>query len=103
MDRIERILGMIREQPKDSFLRHALALEYIKIGDDAQAEALFTDLLNDDPAYVGSYYHLAKLYERKGEIDKATSCYEKGMQMALSQNDRHAYNELRSALEELTM
>jgi Tfp pilus assembly protein PilF len=103
MDRIARLNELLAAQPDDSFLQHALALEYIKSGDDAGARALFEALLAKDPGYVGSYYHLAKLLERTGAEDTAISTYEKGMEVAKAAGDNHAFSELRSAYEELTM
>lgn len=100
MDRIETLRAFLEENPKDSFVRHALALEYIKMGKDAVAKQLFEDLLNDDENYVGSYYHLGKLLERTGDNSEALRVYEKGMKLAASLGERHALNELRSAYEE---
>lgn len=102
-DRIERIKQMLKDMPDDSFLQHALALEYIKLGDDGQARQLFETLLNREPGYVGSYYHLAKLLERNGLEAEAVKVYEKGMEEAKKAGDNHALGELRSAWEELTM
>ncbi|MDQ2752367.1 MAG: tetratricopeptide repeat protein [Bacteroidota bacterium] len=101
MNRIERIQQMLQASPKDNFLRHALALEKIKEGKDEEAERLFVSILNDSPEYVGSYYHLAKLLERKGQTEKAIEWYERGMKTAKAAADNHAYNELQSAYEEL--
>ncbi|MFT4203231.1 MAG: tetratricopeptide repeat protein [Chitinophagaceae bacterium] len=101
MDRIIKIKEMLQTTPKDSFLRHALALEYIKIGKNAIAKEVFEQLLTDDPDYVGSYYHLAKLLEAMNDKDAAIHWYEKGMAIAKQRNERHAYNELQSAYEEL--
>ena len=102
MDRIGKIQNMLEENPADSFLQHALALEYIKAGNDAEARKLFENILQREPGYVGSYYHLAKLLERQGDEDAAISVYKKGMDAAQLAGDQHAFNELRSALEELT-
>ena len=102
MDRVERIKEMLTTNPHDSFLNHALALEYIKVGDDAGAQGLFEQLLEREPDYVGSYYHLAKLLERNGKEQEAITVYEKGMHIAKEKGDQHAFNELRSAWEELT-
>ena len=66
MSRIEKITGIPGKQPGDNFLQHALALEYIKIGRDGDARLLFESILDRDPAYIGSYYHLGKLLERQG-------------------------------------
>ncbi len=101
MNRIEKILEFLEQKPDDNFLRHALALEYIKLGDDTKAQNLFEAVLNDSPNYIGSYYHLGKLLERKGEMQSAVTCYEKGMQAAKDAGDQHAYNELQAAYEDL--
>jgi len=77
MERINKITEMLRDNPADSFLQHALALEYIKLGNDNDARKLFESLLKAEPGYIGSYYHLAKLLERIGETDEAIKVYEK--------------------------
>lgn len=100
MDRISKIKEYLKESGDDSFLQHALALEYIKIGNDAEAKKLFEEILKREPGYLGSYYQLGKLMERMGERKKAIEIYRKGMQIAKSVNDSHTYNELRSASEE---
>lgn len=101
-ERIGKLLEFLAQNPADSFIQHALALEYIKGGDEAQARSLFESLLARDPGYVGSYYHLAKLLERQGDEAGAIRVYETGMEAAKKAGDQHAYGELRSALEELT-
>jgi Tfp pilus assembly protein PilF len=58
--------------------------------------------LTQDPGYIGSYYHLAKLLERTGDTNLAIEWYEKGMEAAKQAGEKHAYGELRSAYEELT-
>ena len=102
MDRIEKIKEFLQASPHDSFLQHALALEYIKQGKEAEARSLFEEILQRDPSYIGSYYHLAKLLERTGEQALAIEWYEKGMAVAKAAGENHAYGELRSAYEELT-
>lgn len=101
MNRIEKLLEYLQASPEDSFLQHALALEYVKVGNDGLAEGYFKSLLTQNPGYVGSYYHLAKLYERKGEVAAAIEVYNNGMLQAKQAGDMHALNELRAALEEL--
>ena len=102
MDRIEKLKQFLQASPGDSFIQHALALEYIKLGDDETARQLFEELLERDPAYTGSYYHLGKLLERNNDSDAAIRWYEKGMEEAKRAGENHAYGELRGAYEELT-
>jgi Tfp pilus assembly protein PilF len=101
MERISRIQAFLKDNPKDNFLRHALALEHVKLGEDARARELFEAVLSDSPEYVGSYYHLAKLLEKMEERELAISWYEKGMAAAKNAGDMHSYNELQAAYEDL--
>ncbi|MEP7257442.1 MAG: hypothetical protein ABI687_03620 [Flavitalea sp.] len=101
MERIERIKEFLSANPGDSFLQHALALEYIKVHDDIMGRSLFEEILTRDPGYTGSYYHLAKLLERLNLPDLAMEWYQKGMQRAKDAGDNHTYNELRAAYEEI--
>jgi len=101
MDRIARLNELLITNPEDSFLQHALALEYIKSGDEEKARTLFENVLEKDENYVGSYYHLAKLLERKGQQEQALEVYTKGMEKAKEAGDQHTYNELQTAYEDL--
>lgn len=101
MDRIDMLKQYLETTPADSFLQHALGLEYIKLGEDAKAKKLFENILQSDENYVGTYYHLAKLLERMGDNNAAITWYEKGMAMAKSAGDQHSYNELQAAYEDL--
>lgn len=102
MERIDKLNEFLKANPADSFVQHALALEYIKLGNDGEARKLFEILLEREPGYVGSYYHLAKLLERNGDEKGAIAVYEKGMEEAGKKGDNHAFGELRGAYEELT-
>ena len=101
MNRIEKLLVYMETSGKDSFLQHALALEYIKIGQDNQARNLFNEILLREPTYVGSYYHLGKLLERVGDKERAVRIYQRGMEEAKRAGDNHSYNELNGAMEDL--
>ena len=92
---------MLAQQPTDSFLNHALALEEIKLGNEAAARALFESILQRDPQYIGSYYHLGKLLERQGDETAAIEVFERGMEVAKKLGDQHALNELRGAYDNL--
>lgn len=99
MSRIEQLQEFLKEKPQDCFLRHALALEYIKTGKLEEARFLLEHILKDNPDYVGSYYALGKLLEQMELLDEAETVYTKGMNQAKNLGDNHAYSELRSAID----
>ena len=101
MEKIEKLKSFLVSSPQDPFLKHALALEYVKLGKDDLARELFVEILTRDPAYIGSYYHLGRLLERSGELVHAKSWYEKGMVASKKAGDLHSYHELQAACEDL--
>jgi tetratricopeptide (TPR) repeat protein len=101
MNRIDKLKEFLQATPNDSFLQHALALEYIKEANDNEAKVLFEAILEREPNYVGSYYHLGKLLERNNNIVEAIDIYKKGMEQAKMAKDNHSYNELIGAREDL--
>ena len=102
MDRIAFLSEFIQSNPHDLFSKHALALEWIKQGDDDNALKLFQEIISIDPQYVGSYYHMAKLQERVQGSQAAMDTYQLGIKVAESIQDQHALRELKSALQQLT-
>jgi Tfp pilus assembly protein PilF len=101
MERIEKLESFLAQNGTDSFVQHALALEYVKLNNDKAAREQWEALLAREENYVGSYYHLAKLLERQGEQQLAITTYQKGMEVAKAAGDNHAYNELQAAYEDL--
>ncbi len=102
MERIERLNQFLVSAPNDCFVKHALGLEYVKLGNEAAAKQQFEEVLLINENYIGTYYHLAKLLERIGNEEKAINVYETGMEKAKAAGDNHAFSELRSAYEDLT-
>jgi tetratricopeptide (TPR) repeat protein len=100
MSRLSTLLQMLAAEPTDAFLLFAIAKEYESTGDDLQALDFYTQCRTHNPEYVGLFYHLAKLYERKGDIDTAVAVYDAGMGVAKAQNNRHAHNEMAIARSE---
>lgn len=98
-DRIEKLKDFLAKEPDSSFLKYALALEYIKLEDLDQALAYFLEIKVADPNYGGMYYHLGKLYELQEEWWAAKDAYNEGLEITLSIGDQHANAELKGALE----
>jgi Tfp pilus assembly protein PilF len=100
-DRVEKLKAFLKATPNDCFLNHALALEYVKTGDEENARKHFELNLTNDSGYVATYYHLGKLLQRIGDDTGAISIYEKGMEQAKAAKDMHSYSELQAAYEDL--
>jgi len=101
LDRIKQIKTFLNATPKDEFLNFALAIEYVSLGDFDEALLLFKKLLVINPDYFATYYHLGKLYEKIGQPTKAQLIYEKGLDVTIRLNEKHANRELRGAYDEL--
>lgn len=101
IERIEKLRKFLEASPRDCFLNHALALEYVKAGNEPAARSCFEMNLANDPNYVATYYHLGKLLERMGAQQDAIGIYERGMAAAKAAKDMHSYNELQGAYEDL--
>lgn len=102
MDRLDTLRSFLDIDPDDLFTRFAIAMEYVKRGDDAEAERWFLDILNRDERYVGVYYHLGGVYEHRGSMETAKAVYTRGIQLARSMGEHHTASELEAALLELT-
>lgn len=101
MSKMAAIQSMLEANPKDSFLRFALAKEYEKLNEDQTAKAIYEGILDDDPDYVGTYYHLGKTLQRLEEEAAAFHVYTKGMEVCKRNNEAHARAELAGARLEL--
>lgn len=101
--KIPILAARVKENPKDSFSKFALALELINIGQASKAQLLFENILDNEPSYVGVYYHLAHLYLENNENKKAFRTYKQGIEIAEQVNDKHAKLELQGALSVLEL
>ncbi|WP_207421226.1 heme biosynthesis protein HemY [Desertivirga brevis] len=96
VNRLEKLQEFLRNEPNDPFLKYALATEYLSANDTEKALSYFEDLKVNHENYVGTYYHLGRLYEKLGRKDDAIITYQKGMQVARAVRDNHALSELQT-------
>ena len=96
MNRLAQLISFYEEDPEDEFILFALAQEYQKLGNLAQALQFYETCHRLHPNYVGNYYHLAKAYLKLGQTDDARSIILLGMQCAESQSDFHSKAELQN-------
>ena len=101
VNRLEKLLEFIKNEPNDPFLKYALATEYLRLNQTDKALEYYEDLVKNHADYTGTYYHLGKLYEALGRTKDAISTYETGMKITKEKRDNHAYSELQSVYDEL--
>ena len=97
MSRLDQLFDLLKEQPNEAFLLFAIAKEYEKAKDYDKALEYYLELYDTTPQYVGTYYHLGKLYERLDNPEKALKTYKQGKIIAKSEGDMHAFSELNGA------
>ena len=95
--RLIKLLEFLETDSGDPFVLYALATEYNSLNDTEKAFEYYLKLIADHPAYVGTYYHLGKLYQKTGQTDLALDIYQKGMAAARNKKDMHAFSELQGA------
>ncbi|BDS09918.1 tetratricopeptide repeat protein [Aureispira anguillae] len=99
--RLEQLKGFLAASPNEPFILFAIAKEYEGLEDNKNALDYYLQLEQNSPEYVGTYYHLGKLYEHLGEDKKAFFTYKKGMSIAKEAGDNHSLSELAGAKMEL--
>ena len=95
--RLNKLLEFLKSDPNDPFVLYALATEYNSQKDIEMAFSYYLKLVEEHPAYVGTYYHLGKLYEKNQEPEKAIAIYKQGMMESRKKGDNHAFSELQGA------
>ena len=101
VNRLEKLLEFIKNEPNDPFLKYALATEYLRLNQADKALEYYEELVKNHADYTGTYYHLGKLYEALGRRQDAISTYEAGMKLTKEKRDNHAYSELQAVYDEL--
>lgn len=95
--RLTKLLAFLANEPQDPFILYALATEYNSLKDTKQAFYYYQKLIAEHPDYIGTYYHLGKLFEQEGLAAQAVETYQAGMIRARAKGDRHAFSELQGA------
>jgi len=97
MDKRTRLKALLKEDPKDPFLRFALAKEWEK-HDPEIAEKHYLKLKENNPDYLALYYHLGDLYYQIDKLNSAKSILEKGLKIADKQGDLKTKGEINQLL-----
>jgi len=102
-DKIAQLEAMLDERPDDPFIIYALAREYQQHpAGTMQALLMYEHLVNHHPAYMGTYYHYARLLYSIGNQPEAIRLIHLGIEQGNQSGDRHATFELQGLLMQWT-
>jgi Flp pilus assembly protein TadD len=99
--RLEILKQMLSQNPKDSFARYGVAMEYVRAGELDQAVAEFRTILEYNPDYVAAYFHGGQALEKAGNVEGARQIYAAGIEACTRTGDMHTRSELQGALDML--
>jgi Flp pilus assembly protein TadD len=91
---------VVHHQPDDTFARYGLAME-LAGSEPAVAWTHFTYLLEHHPEYAATYYQAGAFLTRLGRVEEARRVLTTGLEVTGRQGNRHAKEELQSALDDL--
>lgn len=92
------LLSLLNSEPNDVFTNYALAIEYAAENEFAKAENQFLKVLEIDKNYLPCFYQLGQLKEKTNNIDDALKFYYKGLELAKTQGNNKAVNEINEAI-----
>lgn len=96
--RANTLRTMLEQNPKNSFVRYALAMEHVNQGELETAVTEFETLLANDGNYCAGYFHGGQTLEKLGRKADAASMYRAGIEAATRVGDGHTRSELEGAL-----
>lgn len=98
-NRLELLKELVAQNPRDSFSRYGLAMEYRNTGDPEAALLEFRSLMESDPDYVAAYFHGGQTLVKLGRLEEARAVYRSGLEAAARRGDQHASSEIQAALD----
>jgi tetratricopeptide (TPR) repeat protein len=100
-NRMEVLKNMLSQNPRDSFARYGLAMEYANSGELENAIAEYRALLEFNPDYAAAYFHGGQALEKLGRVEDARDMYQQGIDVTSRTGDQHTRSELQAALDML--
>ncbi len=101
MSRLEQLQQMLAENPEDTFLQYALAMEMGNAGQDEEGLRLFRGLMASEPPYVPAFFMAGQKLASLQRFDEARDVLRSGIDQARQQNDLHAAGEMSEFLASL--
>ncbi len=101
MDKIERLKEIVALDPKNSFARYGIAMEWVSRGETAAALSEFETLLANNPDYTPGYFMAAQTLAHAGRKPEAIERLKAGIACAARDGNSHALSEMQAMLDEL--
>lgn len=101
MNKEAMLTEILAQNPKDTFTRYGLAMEYSSLGRTDDSLAQFATLLGDNPDYTPAYFMAAQTLARAGRTAEARQRLEQGIASASRTGNQHAKGEMQAMLDEL--
>ena len=99
--RRQKLEEFVAQNPKDTFSRYGLALEFLREGDKAGAEAQFRTLIENHADYVPGFQMYAQMLAQDERRVEARSILTVGIAAATRAGNAHARSEMEGLLAEL--
>jgi predicted Zn-dependent protease len=102
MDRIAMLKDILSQNPRDSFARYGLAMEYANSGKLPEALDEFETLLKEHPDYTAGYFMAAQTLSKANRSDEAKKMLQQGIAAAQRTGNEHARSEMDGMLSDLS-
>lgn len=99
--RRQKIVAMLESEPKDLFLRYALAIEMAKEGETEPSIEKLGELQRETPPYIPAFFKAGQILADAGEIERSRAILRAGVEEARVQGDFHAAGEMSELLADL--
>jgi len=101
VERLEQLKSILEHDPKNTFARYALGMEYSSAGQTDSAIHEFRTLIGVDPNYANAFFMGAQALQHAERIDEAMQWLRDGIACAHRVGNRHAESEMQALLDEL--
>jgi Tfp pilus assembly protein PilF len=99
--RLEQLKLILEQDPRNTFARYALGMEYSSAGQVDAALREFRTLLEVDANYANAFFMGAQALQNGGRTEEAVLWLRDGIECAQRVGNRHAQSEMQTMLEEL--
>jgi predicted Zn-dependent protease len=101
MDKIAGLKEILNLDPKNTFARYGLAIEYVNRGEIETGLAEFDTLLSENPDYTAGYFMAAQTLAKEERVPEAIVRLQEGIASARRTDNNHALSEMQGMLDEL--